>query len=57
MTTPRNPVQIATASDGSGYPVLVALADDGSLWVSYLDTIDGLVQQWKLLQNLPQAKS
>ena len=56
MTT-RKPVQITTANlYGGGIPVLVALADDGSMWAGTVNA-DLTVQQWTPLGDLPQDES
>jgi hypothetical protein len=52
----RKPVQITTATVDGDTPVYVALADDGSMWATYVNIRDLSVQQWTPLRDLPQDK-
>ena len=55
MTT-RKPVLITTTNlYGGGIPVLVVLADDGSMWTGAVNA-DLTVQQWTQLRDLPQEE-
>ena len=50
----RKPVQAATTKV-FGLPVLIVIADDGTMWATSLNG-DNSVQQWTPLRDLPQDK-
>lgn len=60
MTQSRKIVQIATSSPGHGLrrsfgPVVVGLADDGSIWASGYNPDLDVFEPWEKLPPLPQT--
>jgi hypothetical protein len=51
----REPIQIAITSDENCKPILIALANDGSLWATFVNTLDSpSIAQWNSLRDLPE---
>ena len=50
----RKPVQITTVNTDIGTR-LFALADDGTLWVSCVNTVNPSLEQWYAMRPLPQG--
>ena len=51
----RKPIQITFTDDYCGWPLLVALADDGTLWRTRICGQHPTVEQWAELRPLPQG--